>query len=58
MTENLAKYIPLALRIGSAENAQAKGIVGDGRAQNQAAVMNKNFFLVDAKFSLRLDEIV
>jgi hypothetical protein len=58
MTENLAKYIPLALRIGSTENARTQIDIGGGNTQNQVIVTNRNPFLVDAKFSLRLDEII
>ena len=58
MTENLAKYIPLALRIGSAGNSYFQEISTGSEQQNQVMAMDKNPFLVDAKFSLRLDEII
>ena len=58
MTENLAKYIPLAFRVGSAVNSHSQEMIESSEQQNQAMVMDKNPFLVDAKFSLRLDEII
>ena len=58
MTENLAKYIPLALRVGSIGKSQDQSVKGDANKQNQTMLMDKNPFLVDAKFSLRLDEII
>lgn len=58
MTENLVKYLPLALRIGVANNTKSQSIEGDTNHQIQAIVKDKNPFLVDAKFSLHLDEII
>lgn len=58
MTENLVKYLPLALRIGAASDSKSQGIEGDANHQNQAIVTDKNPFVVDAKFSLGLDEII
>jgi len=58
MTENLAKYIPLAFRMSSAGSPHSQEIGTSGEQQNQTIAVDKNHFLVDAKFSLRLDEII
>lgn len=58
MTENLAKYIPIAFRVGSAGNLHSQEINASSEQPNHPKVKDENPFLVDTKFSLRLDEII
>ena len=58
MTENLAKYLPFALRVGSDTKLVSEQLEKKMIRQNQAPYNNREHFLVDAKFSLRLDEII
>jgi hypothetical protein len=58
MTENLAKYISLALRKG--ENGQSLiDSMGLKEVPNhQLTDLHQSQFLIDGRFSLRLDEVV
>lgn len=57
MTENLLKYIPKALRMGSDARPLDCHFEKESNAQILAEDVNKNQFLVDPIFSLHLDEI-
>ena len=58
MTENLAKYLPFALRVGADSNLASDQLEAKIAIQNQAPSNDRNHFLVDGKFALRLDEII
>ncbi len=58
MTENLVRYLPLALRIGVDEKSIIKNIEKEIISQNQQLDSHQNHFLMDQRFSLRLDEII
>lgn len=58
MTENLTKYLPLALRIGVDKRLAFENYEKRVLPQSRSADFNKDKFLVDSKFSLALDEIV
>lgn len=58
MTENLARYLPMALRIGIDGKYTVENIEKEISSQNQQLDSDHNPFLMDGKFSLRLDEIV
>ncbi|MEA9603642.1 hypothetical protein VC159_04150 [Polynucleobacter sp. JS-JIR-II-c23] len=58
MTENLAKYLPLALRIGVDEKSTIENIEKEIFSHNQRVDSHQNQFLMDGRFSLRLDEII
>ncbi|QWE01851.1 hypothetical protein [Polynucleobacter sp. JS-JIR-II-b4] len=58
MTENLVKYLPLALRIGVDGKSTIEKIEKEIISQNQPLDSHQNQFLMDGRFSLRLDEII
>jgi hypothetical protein len=58
MTENLAKYLPLALRVGADCNLASDQLENKITSQDQASDSARDHFLVDEKFALRLDEII
>ncbi|MBU3628657.1 hypothetical protein [Polynucleobacter sp. AP-Reno-20A-A9] len=58
MTENLAKYLPLALRIGVDGKLTFENVENETIFQNQQLDSHQNPFLMDGRFSLRLDEII
>jgi hypothetical protein len=58
MTENLAKYLPFALRVGVDNHLVSEQLQKKIIRQNQVPNSSKDHFLVDEKFSLRLDEII
>jgi hypothetical protein len=57
MTENLTKYLPLALRAGGNEEFALSCIDKKSLSQNQTTDSDQKCFLVSSRFSLRLDEI-
>jgi hypothetical protein len=57
MTENLAKYLPFALRTRGGEEITLSYIEKKLLNQNQDIDSDKKCFLVDSRFSLRLDEV-
>lgn len=58
MTENLVKYLPLAFRIGSAGKSTIENIENEIISHGTQLDPHQNQFLMDGKFSLRLDEII
>jgi hypothetical protein len=58
MTENLAKYLPLALRIGIDRQSTVENIEKESASQKQRLDSHKNPFLMDGRFSFLLDEII
>lgn len=58
MTENFAKYVPLALKIGIEQKSTIENIEKQKISPNQYLGVHQNQFLMDTRFSLLLDEIV
>ena len=58
MTENLAKYLPLALRLGIDRQSIIENIEKESTSQKQRLDSHQNPFLMDRRFSFHLDEII
>ena len=58
MNENLAKYIASALRNGANEQLPSNSWEEGSSSHDWSTDAFKPQFLVDGKFSLRLDEVV
>lgn len=58
MTENLTKYLPLAFRIGINGKFTIENVENETIPHNQPLDSHQNQFLMDGRFSLRLDEII
>jgi hypothetical protein len=57
MNENLAKYISSALRNAAIDQAIYESIESKLTAHHQSNDLHKPQFIVDARFSLRLEEV-
>ncbi len=58
MTENLAKYLPSALRMGANDDSTFAELEKKIVTQAKSPDLNKSSFLIDTKFLLRLDEVI